>query len=123
MIRKFRAETEDAERKAFTTEAGTPDGIEGQAGMMYIEYVTANGFKVLHQLRAVEEGSTTTERFDSAVKRLEATGFKRVNERLPGDSDWVDGETRAYIRFGSLDAARADIGREAGHRHEYSFLD
>lgn len=90
---------------------------------MYIEYVTANGCKVLHQLREVEEGSTMTEKFDNAVRRLEATGFKRANGRLPGDSDWIDGETRAYIRFGSLDAARADIGREAGYRHEYSFLD
>lgn len=90
---------------------------------MYIEYVTTNGFKVLHQLRAVEEGSTTTERFDNAIKRLEATGFKRVDEKLPGDSDWIDGETHAYIRFGSLDAARADIGRGARYCHEYSFLD
>lgn len=90
---------------------------------MYIEYVTANGFKVLHQLRAVEEGPTMTERLDNAIRRLEATGFKRVNEKLPGDSDWIDGETRAYIRLESLDAARANIGREARHRHEYSFLD
>ena len=29
MIRKFRAETEDAEQKVFTTKAETPDGIEG----------------------------------------------------------------------------------------------
>lgn len=29
MIRKFRAETGDAERKVFTTKAGTLDGIEG----------------------------------------------------------------------------------------------
>nr|UWG22960.1 MAG: hypothetical protein [Bacteriophage sp.] len=29
MIRKFRAETEDAEQKVFTTKAKTLDGIEG----------------------------------------------------------------------------------------------
>lgn len=90
---------------------------------MYIEYVTTNGFKVLHQLRAVEEGSTMTEKLDNAIRRLEATGFRRVDEKLPGNSDWIDGETRACIRFGSLDAARANIGREAKHCHEYSFLD
>nr|UVX80488.1 MAG: hypothetical protein [Bacteriophage sp.] len=90
---------------------------------MYIEYVTADGFKVLHQLRAVEEGPTAAERLGSAVRRLEATGFRRANGRLPGDSGWTDGETRAYIRLGSLDAARAGIGRGAGYRHEYSFLD
>lgn len=90
---------------------------------MYIEYVTTNGFKVLHQLRAVEEGSTMAEKFGNAIKRLEATGFKRANEKLLGDSDWINGETRAYIHFESLDAARADIEREAEHCREYSFLD
>lgn len=90
---------------------------------MYIEYVTTNDFKVLHQLRAVEEGSTMMEKFDNAIKRLEATGFKRVNEKLLGNSDWINGETRAYIRFESLDAARANIEREAKYCHEYSFLD
>ena len=90
---------------------------------MYIEYVTTNDFKVLHQLRAVEEGSTMMEKFDNAIKRLEATGFKRVNEELLGNSDWINGETHAYIHFESLDAARANIEREAKYCHEYSFLD
>lgn len=89
---------------------------------MYIEYVTANDFKVLHQLRAVEEGSTMTEKLDNAIKRLGATGFERVDEKPLGNSDWINGETHAYIRFGSLDAARANIERGAGYRHEYSFL-
>ncbi len=91
--------------------------------MMYIEYVTTNGFKVLHQLRAVEEGPTMTERLGNAIRRLEATGFRRADEGPLGNSDWIDGETHAYIRFESLDAARANIEREAGYRHEYSFLD
>nr|UVY18059.1 MAG: hypothetical protein [Bacteriophage sp.] len=89
---------------------------------MYIEYVTTNGFKVLHQLRAVGEGSTMVEKLDNAVKRLGATGFKRVNGKPLGDSDWVNGETHAYIHFESLDAARANIEREAEYCHEYSFL-
>nr|UVM81727.1 MAG: hypothetical protein [Bacteriophage sp.]UVX78212.1 MAG: hypothetical protein [Bacteriophage sp.] len=93
---------------------------------MYIEYVTTSDSKVLHQLRAVEGGPTVMEKFDNAIKRLEATGFKRAKEKPLGDSDWtnwINGETRAYIRFESLDAARANIEREAKCCHEYSFLD
>jgi hypothetical protein len=90
---------------------------------MYIEYVTYDDFKVLHQLRAVEEGSTMMEKLNNAVKRLESTGFKRVNEELLGNSDWINGETHAYIHFVSLDAARANIERAMREIHEYSFLD
>ena len=90
---------------------------------MYIEYVTTNGCKVLHQLREVEEGSTMMEKFDNACKRLEAAGFKRVNEKLLGNSDWTNGDTHAYINFGSLDAARENIERAMREIHEYSFLD
>lgn len=151
MIRKFRAETEDARQKASTARARTPDGIvgaarkamgdanpdaprippawrpgrhplsdpyarkplgiEGQAGKMYIEYVSANADKVLHQLREV--GTMA-----SAVKRLEATGFTHTGRT--GDLEWSDGHTDAYIRFGSPDDAGAPIARGI---HEYSFLD
>ena len=83
-------------------------GIEGQAGPMYIEYVTVNVDKVLHQLREV--GTVA-----SAVKRLEATGFART-----GGLEWSDGYTDAHIRFGSPDDARASTAR---YIHEYSFLD
>lgn len=78
---------------------------------MYIEYVTANVYKVLHQIRGV--GTMA-----SAVKRLEATGFTRTG-RL-GDLEWSDGYTDAHIHFGSLGDARAPIAR---YIHEYSFLD
>lgn len=111
MIRKFRAETEDAKQNVFTTKAKTLDGIEGQAGLMYIEYVTVNVNKVLHQLREV--GTMA-----SAVKRLEATGFTRTGRM--GNLEWSDGYTDAHIHFGSLDDARASIARCI---HEYSFLD
>lgn len=150
MIRKFRAETEDAKQKVFTTKAKTLDGIvragrkaTGDANLdasrispawrpgwhplgnpyvrkalgidgqvdMYIEYVTVNVHKVLHQIREV--GTMA-----SAVKRLEATGFTRTG-RL-GNLEWSDGYTDAHIHFGSLDDARASIAR---YIHEYSFLD
>ena len=90
---------------------------------MYIEYVTVDERKVLHQMRAVEEGPTRTDTFNNAVKRLLATGFKRVNAKLLGNSDWTNGETHAYIHFESLDAARANIDRAMREIHEYSFLD
>ena len=78
---------------------------------MYIEYVTVNVNKVLHQIREV--GTMA-----SAVKRLESTGFTRTGRM--GDLEWSDGYTDAHIRFGSLDDARAPIAR---YIHEYSFLD
>ena len=87
---------------------------------MYIEYVTVDGNKVLHQMRAVEEGPTRTDTFNNAVKRLLATGFKREDEELFGNLAWTDGNTEAYIHFGSLEDARANIVRSI---HEYSFLD
>lgn len=92
-------------------EAGPIDAIEGQAGPMYIEYVTAGADRVLHQLREV--GTTA-----SAVRRLEATGFTRTGRM--GDLEWSDGRTDARIRSGSPDGARAPIARRI---HEYSFLD
>lgn len=87
---------------------------------MYIEYVTVDERKVLHQMRAVEEGQTRKDTFDNAVKRLLATGFKRDDEELCGDLVWTDGKTDAYIHFGSLDDARSNTIRSI---HEYSFLD
>lgn len=78
---------------------------------MYIEYVTVNVNKVLHQLREV--GTMA-----SAVKRLEATGFTRTGRM--GNLEWSDGYTDAHVHFGSLDGARASIARSI---HEYSFLD
>lgn len=78
---------------------------------MYIEYVTVNANRALHQIREV--GTMA-----SAVKRLEATGFTRTGRM--GDLEWSDGYTGAHIRFGSPDDARASIAR---HVHEYSFLD
>ena len=86
---------------------------------MYIEYVTVGDDKVLHQMRAVEEGLTRTDAFNNAVKRLLATGFKRDDEEFFGNLAWTDGKTDAYIHFGSLDDARANIVRSI---HEYSFL-
>nr|UWD72825.1 MAG: hypothetical protein [Bacteriophage sp.] len=85
---------------------------------MYIEYVTTNGCKVLHQLRDVEEGATVKDTMENAVKRLEATGFKRTGRM--GNLEWSDGYTDAHVHFGSLDDARASIAR---YIHEYSFLD
>lgn len=87
---------------------------------MYIEYVTVGERKVLHQMRAVEEGSTREDTFNNAVKRLIATGFKRDDEELCGNLAWTNGDTEAYIHFGSMDDARANTVRSI---HEYSFLD
>ena len=85
---------------------------------MYIEYVTTNGYKVLHQFRAVEECATVKDTMANAIKRLEATGFKRMSSFV--NLAWTDGCTDAHIRFGTLPDARklaiCDI-------HEYSFLD
>lgn len=78
---------------------------------MYIEYVTANVHKVLHQLREVDTMA-------SAIKRLEATGFTRTGRM--GNLEWSDGYTEAHIHFGSFDGAKASISRSI---HEYSFLD
>ena len=78
---------------------------------MYIEYVTVNVNKVLHQLREV--GTMA-----SAVKRLEATGFTRTGRM--GNLEWSDGYTDAYIHSGSLEDVRKTIIRNI---HEYSFLD
>lgn len=87
---------------------------------MYIEYVTVDEHKVLHQMRAVEEGSTRTEEFNSAVRRLQATGFKLMDKATFGNLAWTDGKTEAYIHFGSLSDVRRTIIRDV---HEYSFLD
>ena len=85
---------------------------------MYIEYVTTNGYKVLHQFREVDDGATVKDTMTNAIKRLEATGFKRMSSF--GNLAWTDGCTDAHIRFGTLPDARklaiCDI-------HEYSFLD
>ena len=91
--------------------ARKPLGIEGEAGKMYIEYVTVGADKVLHQLREV--GTMA-----SAVKRLEATGFTRTGRM--GDLEWSDGHTGAHVRFGSPGGAKAPIARGI---HEYSFPD
>ena len=88
---------------------------------MYIEYVTYSDFKVLHQFRAVEEGADSKETMENAVKRLEATGFKR-SER-PGNITWTNGDTDAYIHLGNLDSARANIKRSIRYTHEQSLLD
>lgn len=87
---------------------------------MYIEYVTVGERKVLHQMRAVEESSTRTEEFNSAVRRLKATGFELMDKVTFGNLAWTDGKTDAYIHFGSLADARKAIIRDI---HEYSFLD
>lgn len=85
---------------------------------MYIEYVTTNGCKVLHQLRDVEEGATAKGTMENAVKRLEATGFKRMGSF--DDLAWTDGRTDAYIRFG----IPADARKRAIHAiHEVNILD
>lgn len=80
---------------------------------MYIEYVTVDDRKVLHQFREVATMS-------SAVKRLQATGFELMHKETFGNLDWTNGKTRAYIRFGSLADVRKAIIRDI---HEYSFLD
>lgn len=87
---------------------------------MYIEYVTVGDDKVLHQMRAVEEGPTRTDAFNNAVKRLLATGFKQMHRETFGNLAWTDGKTDAYIHFGSLADVRRTIIRDV---HEYSFLD
>ena len=87
---------------------------------MYIEYVTVDEHKVLHQMRAVEEGPTRTDTFNNTVKRLLATGFKRMHRETFGNLAWTDGKTEAYIHFGSLADVRRTIIRDV---HEYSFLD
>lgn len=87
---------------------------------MYIEYVTTNGYKVLHQLREVEEGADAEETLENAVKRLGATGFRR-RER-PGNLRWTNGQTDAYIHLGDLAAAGTNIERAIRRMHEYSFL-
>lgn len=86
---------------------------------MYIEYVTVGDNKVLHQMRAVEEGSTRTEEFNSSIKRLQATGFELMDKDTFGNLAWTDGKTNAYIHFGSLSDVRKTIIRDI---HEYSFL-
>lgn len=87
---------------------------------MYIEYVTVDDRKVLHQFREVEEGSTRTEEFNSAIRRLQATGFELMDKATFGNLAWTDGKTEAYIHFGSLSDVRKAIIRDI---HEYSFLD
>ena len=87
---------------------------------MYIEYVTVDEHKVLHQMRAVEESTTRTEEFNSAVRRLQATGFELIDKETFGNLAWTDGKTEAYIHFGSLSDVRRTIIRDV---HEYSFLD
>ena len=84
---------------------------------MYIDYVTTNGYKVLHQLREVEEGATLNDTMANAIKRLEATGFKRMSSF--GNLAWTDGCTDAYIHFGILEDARK---RAIGTIHELSIL-
>nr|UWG20168.1 MAG: hypothetical protein [Bacteriophage sp.] len=78
---------------------------------MYIEYVTVDVDRALHQVR--EAGTMA-----SAVKRLESTGFTRTGRM--GGLEWSDGHTDAHIRFGSPDDAGAPTAR---YIHEYSFLD
>lgn len=85
---------------------------------MYIEYVTTNGYKVLHQFREVDEGVTVKDTMMNAIKRLEATGFKRMSSF--GNLAWTDGCTDAHIHFGTLTDARKLTIRDI---HEYSFLD
>ena len=88
---------------------------------MYIEYVTYSDFKVLHQFRDVENGADAKETMENAVKRLEATGFKR--SARPGNITWTNGDTDAYIHFGNLAAARANIKRGIRYADEQSFLE
>ena len=85
---------------------------------MYIEYVTTNGYKVLHQLREVDDGATVKDTMANAIKRLEATGFKRMSSF--GNLAWTDGCTDAHIRFGTLEDARK---RAINAIHELSILD
>lgn len=85
---------------------------------MYIEYVTYDGYKFLHQLREVEDGADVKETMENATKRLEATGFTRTGRM--DNLEWSDGYTDAYIRLGSLSDVRKAIIRDI---HEYSFLD
>ena len=87
---------------------------------MYIEYVTVDERKVLHQIQAVEESTTSTEEFNSAVRRLRANGFEPKNRMIFGNLAWTDGKTDAYIHSGSLEDVRRTIIRNI---HECSFLD
>lgn len=87
---------------------------------MYIEYVTYDGYRALHQLREVERGADAEETLENAVKRLEATGFRRM--RQPGNFRWTNGQTDAYIHLGNLAEARANIKRAIRRMHEYNFL-
>lgn len=87
---------------------------------MYIEYVTYDDYKVLHQLREVERGADAKETLENAVKRLEATGFRRMGQH--GNFRWTNGQTDAYIHLGNLAAASANIKRAIRHMYEYSFL-
>nr|UWG78823.1 MAG: hypothetical protein [Bacteriophage sp.] len=87
---------------------------------MYIDYVTIGDNKVLHQMRAVEEGPTD---LDNAVERLESTGFERMSET--SDIEWTDGTTDAYIHFGSLCKNAETIKRDYADApsHELVFMD
>lgn len=87
---------------------------------MYIEYVTYDDYKVLHQLRKVESGADAKETMENAVKRLEATGFRRMGQ--PGNFRWTNGQTDAYIHLGNLATARTNIKRAIRRMHEYNFL-
>ena len=82
--------------------------------------MTYGDFKVLHQLREVEEGATVRDTLENAIKRLEAAGFER--RKRPGNLAWTNGQTDAYIHFGNLAAARANIKRAIRYMYEYSFL-
>lgn len=84
---------------------------------MYIDYVTTNGYKVLHQLREVEDGATLKDTMANAIKRLEATGFKRMSSF--DNLAWTDGCTDAHIHFGILADARK---RVISAIHELSIL-
>lgn len=86
---------------------------------MFIEYITIDDRKVLHQMRAVEECAEKEEAMEKAVERLKATGFRHMDGRT-GNREWTNGSTDAYIHDGSLEDARATITRDV---HVYSYLD
>jgi len=90
---------------------------------MYIDYVTVGDNKVLHQMRAVEEGPADLDAFDNAIARLESTGFERMSET--SDMEWTDGTTIAYIHFGSLCKNSERIKRRYANApsHELVFMD
>lgn len=87
---------------------------------MYIEYVSVIENRVLHQMRSVEESTTRTEEFNSAVRRLQSTGFELMDKATFGNLAWTNGKTDAYIHFGSLSDVRKAIIKDI---HEYCFLD